>query len=79
MLNSEDTLNDILANSRMAVNYSIYVPSVMGCVILSLIYSMANTLMGYIFQWIWIILACASYYKLRKTSKKIKEYRKNGS
>ena len=76
MLNYEQ---EILANSRLSVNYAVHVPSIMGCVILSLIYSMAHSLMGYIFQWLWILLACASYYKMSKETKRIKEMKKNGS
>ena len=73
-----EVLDEILATSRASGNYAAYGPSIMGCVILATLYGMTGTLIGFIFQWLWLILACVSYYKMNKALKKINKEYKDG-
>ena len=71
---------DILANSRIAVANSYFVPLAIGCIIISTMYGIARpSYINLFFMWLWIVLACFSALKLVKNKKKIKEMRKDGS
>ena len=70
---------DILANSRLAETNSKNVPTIMGCIIISVIYGTARlSWINLFFMWGWIILACHITYTWFKIKKIIMEQRKNG-
>ena len=71
---------DILANSRLAVANSYYLPIIIGCIIVSVIYGAARlSYINLFLIWIWILLAGIGSYKFMISTKRIKELRKNGS
>lgn len=71
MLSNEEK---ILANSRLAVCNTLFIPMIMGCVILSGVYlSTMVDLLNLIFGWVWFGLALFTYCRYKKAKKKILE------
>jgi len=64
----------ILANSRLAVCNTHFIPVMIGCIIMSGVYlSTMIDLLNLIFGWIWFGLAIFTYNKYKKAKKKILE------
>lgn len=70
MLNEEK----ILMNSKLAVVNTHFLPMLVGCIILSTIYMTAEIdVLNILFGWIFIGLACSTFWKYYKAKKIIME------
>jgi len=60
----------LIKNSRIACANSFWMPTIIGCIIISVIYLTAGNIL---FQWVWIFLSIYSFYKREQNIKLVKK------
>jgi len=69
----KSTEDKILANSRLALVNSFFIPTMIGCVVLSGVYLSCNLLINMVFGWMWLGLGVLTFYKYKKAKKIVLE------